>query len=182
MTNATDTTDCNDLWRHNDGTNTATHMAAQDRVTRATGRSSFQNNSPNSSDARNRPTCFKCGEQGHMRLECRERVYCTLCRTHNHNTKAFRKQHNNIPSPTNSHLTTGYHPTATPPPLRGTTMAPQQTHQMGTHNNRPLFQNFFKNNQPRTSSNRRLIVQYILVISFSKGMSNFTVYLFLFVE
>ena len=139
-TNATDTTDRNDLWRCNDGTNTATHMAAQDRATRPTSRNGFQNNSPNSSDARNRLTCFKCGEQGHMRLECRERVYCTLCRTHNHDTKACRKQCNNIPSPTNSHLTTGYHPTATPPPLIGTTMAPQQT---GTHNNRPLFQNFF---------------------------------------
>ena len=141
-TNATDTTDRNNLWRCNDGTNTATHMATQDRATGPTGRSGFQNNSPNSSDARNGPTCFKCGEQGHMRLECRERVYCTLCRTHNHDTKACRKQCNNIPSPTNSHLTTGYHPTATP----------QQTHQMGTHNNGPLFQNFFENNQPRTST------------------------------
>ena len=26
----------------------------------------------NSSDTRNGPTCFTCGEQGHMRLECRE--------------------------------------------------------------------------------------------------------------
>ena len=67
-------------------------------------------------------------------------------------TKACRKQHNNIPSPTNSHLTTGYHPTTTPPPIIGTTTAQQQTHQMGTHNNRPLFQNFFENNQPRTST------------------------------
>ena len=40
-TNATDTTDCNDLWRHNNGTNTATHMAAQDRATRPTSRSGF---------------------------------------------------------------------------------------------------------------------------------------------
>ena len=31
-------------------------------------------------------------------------------------------------------------------------MAPQQTHQMSTHNNRPLFQNFFENNLPRTST------------------------------
>ena len=87
-----------------------------------------------------------------MRLDCRERVYCTLCRTHNHDTKACRKQHNNIPSPTNSHLTTGYHPTATPPPLIGRTTAPQQMHQTGIHNNGPLFQNFFENNQPRTST------------------------------
>ena len=151
-TNATNTIDCNNLWRCNNGTNTATHITVKDRATRPTGRSGFQNNSENSSDARNGPTCFKCGEQGHMRLEHRERVYCTLCRTHNHDTKACRKQRNNIPSPTNSHLTTGYHSTATPPPLIGTTMAPQQTHQMGTHNNRPLFQNIFENNQPRTST------------------------------
>ena len=77
-TNTTDTTDRNNLWRCNDGTNTATHMAAQDHATRPTGHSSFQNNQPNSSDVRNGPTCFKCGEQGHMRLEYRERVYCTL--------------------------------------------------------------------------------------------------------
>ena len=150
-TNTTDTTDCNDLCRCNNGTNSTTHMAAQDRMTRPTSRSGFQNNSPNSSDARNGPTCYKCGEQGHMRLECRERVYYTLCTTHNHNTKACRKQHNNIPNPANSHLTTGYHITATPPPLIGTTMAPQQTHQIGTHNNGPLFQNFFEN-KPRTST------------------------------
>ena len=61
-TNTTDTTDHNDLWRCNNGTNTATHMAAQECATRSTSRSGFQNNLPNSSDARNRPTCFKCGE------------------------------------------------------------------------------------------------------------------------
>ena len=152
MTNATGTTDRNDLWRHNNGTNTAIHMPTQGCMTRPTGHSGFQNNSLNSSDARNGPTCFKCGEQGHMRLDCRERVFCTLCRTHNHDTKARRRQHNNIPSPTNSHIATGYHPTATPPPLIGTTMAAQQAHQTGTHNNGPLFQNFFENNQPRTST------------------------------
>ena len=151
-TNATGTTDCNDLWRHNNGTNTAIHINTQRRVTRQTGHSGFQNNSSNSSDTRNGPTCFKCGEQGHMRLDCRERVFCTLCRTHNHDTKACRRQHNNIPSPTNSHITAGYHPTATLPPLIGTTTAPQQSHQTGTHNNGPLFQNFFENNQPRTST------------------------------
>ena len=74
-TNATGTTDRNDLWRHNNGTNTAIHMNTQGRATRPTGRSSFQNNSPNFSDARNGPTCFKCGEQGHMRLDCREREF-----------------------------------------------------------------------------------------------------------
>ena len=127
-------------------------MTSQGCLTRPTSRSGFHNNSLNSSDTRNGPTCFKCGEQGHMRSECRERVFCTLCRTYNHDTKACRKQHNNIPSPTNSHITAGYHLTATPPPLIGTTLATQQAHQTGTHNNGPLFQNLFKNNQPRNST------------------------------
>ena len=110
------------------------------------------NNSPNSSDNRNGPTCFRCGEQGHMRLEWRERVFCNNCKTYNHDTKACRKQHNNIPSPANSQITMGYHPTTTPPPLIGTTTGTQPAHQMGTNNNSPLFQNLFDNNQPRTST------------------------------
>ena len=151
-TNATGTTDHNNPWRQNNGANTALHRTTQGHTTRPTGCSSFQNNSLNSSDGRNRPTCFKCGEQGHMRSDCRERVFCTLYRTYNHETKACRRQHNNTPSPTNSHILAGYHPTATPPPLIGTTAATQQTHQTGTHNNGPLFQNLFENNQPRTST------------------------------
>ena len=82
-----------------------------------------------------------------MRAECRERVFCNHCRSYNHDTKACRKQHNNIPSPAHSQIATGYHPTATPPPLMGTTAATQPT---GTHNN-PLF-NLLDNNQPRTST------------------------------
>ena len=127
-------------------------MTSQRALTRPTGHSCFHNNSLNSSDTRNRLTCFKCGEQGHMRSECRERVFCTLCKTYNHDTKACRKQHNNIPSPANSQITTGYHPTATPPPLMEKTTTTQQAHQTGTHNNGPLFQNLFENNQPRTST------------------------------
>ena len=34
----------------------------------------------------------------------------------------------------------------------GTTAATWQTHQTGTHNNNPLFQNLLDNNQPRTST------------------------------
>ena len=34
----------------------------------------------------------------------------------------------------------------------GTTAATQQAHQTGAHNNGPLFQNLFENNQPRTST------------------------------
>ena len=86
-----------------------------------------------------------------MRAECRERVFCNHCKTYNHDTKACRKQHN-IPSPAHSQIATGYHPTATPPPLMGTTAAIWQTHQTGTHNNNPLFQNLLDNNQPRTST------------------------------
>ena len=87
-----------------------------------------------------------------MRLEYRERVFCNNCKTYNHDTKACRKQHNNIPSPANSQIIMGYHPTATPPPLIGTTTGTQPAHQTGTNKNSPLFQNLFDNNQPRTST------------------------------
>ena len=152
-TNTTGTTGRNDPWRPNNGTNTATNTAPHRTSTRPTSCNGLHNNnSPNSLDTRNSPTCFRCGEQGHMRSECRERVFCNNCKTYNHDTKACRKQHNNIPSPANSQITTGYHPTATPPPLMGTTTATQQAHQTGTHNNSPLFQNLLGNNQPRTST------------------------------
>ena len=62
----------------------------------------------------------------------------------------MQKQHNNIPSPTRSQITTGYHPTVTPPPLMGTATA--TTQQTGIHNNNPLFQNLLNNNQLRTST------------------------------
>ena len=89
-----------------------------------------------------------------MRLECsKERLFCTHCRSPNHYTKACRKHHNSTPSPTNSHIPRGYHPTATPPPLLGTASAtgthPQQT---GTTTNSPLFQKYFDTHQPRTST------------------------------
>ena len=91
-TNAIGVTDRNDQWRRNTSTNTATNRASLRMTTRPTGRNGLcNNNSPNSSDTRNGPTCFRCGEQGHMRLECRERVFCNNCKTYNHNTKACRK-------------------------------------------------------------------------------------------
>ena len=151
-TNTTGATGCNDPWRCNNGTNTVTNTASHRASTRPTSHNGLHNNSPNSSDTRNGPTCFRCGEQGHMRSECRERVFCNNYKIYNHDTQACRKQHNNIPSPANSQITTGYHPTATPPPLMGTTTATQQAHQTGTHNNSPLFQNLFENNQPRAST------------------------------
>ena len=148
-----DATGHNKPWRYNNGTNTATHTNPQGCTARPSGHSGFHKNSPNSSDNRNRPTCFKCGEQGHMRMDCRERVFCTHCRTANHDTKACRKQHNNAPSPTNSHIPAGYHPTATPLPLMGATTAIQQTQQTVATNNTPLFQKLFENNQIRTPFN-----------------------------
>ena len=78
VTSTTGATGHNDPWRYNNGANTATHMNLQGRMTRSTGRNGFHSNLPNSSDNRNGPTCFKYGEQGHMRMDCRERVFYTL--------------------------------------------------------------------------------------------------------
>ena len=147
-TNTTNVSGRNELWRCNNTTSTNSSTTNHRAAIRPTGRNRLHNeNPPNPPDLRNGPTCFRCGEQGHMRAECRERVFCNHCRSYNHDTKACRKQHNNIPSPTHSQKTTGYHPTATPPPLMGTMAATQPT---GTHNN-PLF-NLLDNNQPRTST------------------------------
>ena len=127
-------------------------MNPQARMTRPSGHNSFHNNSPNSSDNRNGPTCFKCKEQGHMRMDCKERVFCTHCRTANHNTKACRKHHNSTQSPTNSHIPAGYHPTATPQPLIGAATTVPQTQQIGATNNGPFFLNLFDTHQTRTST------------------------------
>ena len=65
----------------------------------------------------------------------------TPAKTSNHSSRACRKQPDNTPSPTGSQIATGYHPTATPPPL--------------TNNQPPnnqFLQNLFENNQPRTST------------------------------
>ena len=151
-TNTTAATGCTDLWRHNNSMGTATGTATHRPSTRPTSHNGLHNNtSQNSSVNRNGPICFRCGEQGHMRLACREKVFCDHCRSYNHDTKACRKQHNNIPSPTNSQITTVYHPTATPPPLMATTTT-TTTQQTGVHNSNPLFQNLHENNQQRTST------------------------------
>ena len=139
-TNTTGTTGSNDPWRRKNNSNAATGTAAHRIPTEATSHNCLHNNiSPNTSDNRNRPICFRCGEQGHMRSACRERVFCNHCKIYSHSTKACRKQHNNIPSPANSQITTGYHPMATPPLLRGTTPAGQPRHRTGAHNINPLF-------------------------------------------
>ena len=147
-TNTTDVAGCNEPWRRSNTTNTSSNTINHRTATRPTGHNRLQNdNPPNPSDPRNGLTCFRCGEQGHMRAECRKGVFCNHCRSYNHNTKSCRKQHNNTLSPTHSQIATGYHPTATPPPLMGTTAATQPTE---THNN-PLF-NLLDNKQPRTST------------------------------
>ena len=154
MTNTTGVTGRNEQWRYNNGTNTPAHTTNQAHTTRPSSHNGSHNNSLNSSDNRNGPTCFRCGEQGHMRIECsKDRVFCTHCRTLNHDTKACRKHHNSTPSPTNSHIPTGYHPTPTPPPLLGDPAA-TGTHQQQTvtATNGPLFQKYFDNHQPRTST------------------------------
>ena len=147
-TNATNTADRNEPWRRNNTTNISSNTFNHRTTTRPTGRNGLQPNNPsNPTDLRNGPTCFRCGEQGHMRGECRKRVFCNHCRSYNHDTKACRKQHDNTPSLTHSQIATGYHTTATPPPFMGTATATQPTE---THNN-PLF-NLLDNNQPRTST------------------------------
>ena len=147
-TNATNTAGCKETWRRNNTTNIGSNTVKHRTTTRIIGRNELQTNNPsNPTDLRNRLTCFRCGEQGHMRVECRKRVFCNHCRSYNHDTKACRKQQDNTLSPTHSQIATGYHPTATPPPLMGTVAATQPTE---AHNN-PLF-NVLDNNPPRTST------------------------------
>ena len=147
-TNATDTAGHNETWRRDNTTNIGANTFNHRTTTRPTSCNGLQTNNPsNPTDFRNGPTCFRCGEQGHMRGECRKRVFCNHCRSYNHDTRACRKQHDNTPSPTHSQIATGYHPTVTPPPLMGTAATTQPTE---THNN-PLF-NLLDNNQPRTST------------------------------
>ena len=120
VTNATEVAGRNEMWRRNNATNTSSNTINHRTATRPTSCNRLQNdNPPNPSDLRNGPTCFRCREQGHMRAECRKRVFCNHCRSYNHNTKACRKQHNNTPSPTHSQIATGYHPTVTTTTING---------------------------------------------------------------
>ena len=127
-TNATDAAGRNEPWRRNNTTNIGSNTFNHRTTNRPTGHNGLQTNNPsNLTDLRNRPTCFRCGEQGHMRGECRKRVFCNHCRSYNHDTKACRKQHDNTLSPTHSQKATGYHPTATPPSLMEAAAATQPT-------------------------------------------------------
>ena len=128
-TGTTKSTNRNTPWQHNNNTGTTLGTVTH-RTTSVT-----------TTKNRGGPTCFRCGERGHIRFNCNERVFCDLCKTFNHSSRACRKQPDNTPSPTGSQIAMGYHPTATPPPL--------------TNNQPPnnqLFHNLFENNQPRTST------------------------------
>ena len=66
-TNTTNATGQNEAWRNNNGANAPTHTTFPPHTTRPTGHNGFLNDSPNSSNNRNAPMCFRCSKQGHMR-------------------------------------------------------------------------------------------------------------------
>ena len=75
----------------------------------------LQNDHPWYPHHRNMITCFRCGEQGHIRTSClTPDMFCTHCRTPNHSTKACRRYNNNNNSAPNSNSEQGYHPTPSP--------------------------------------------------------------------
>ena len=153
-TNTTNATGHNKAWKNNNRGNAPTHTTFPPCMTRSTGRNGFCNDSPNSSNNRNAPICFRCSEQGHMRHECMtDRVFYNYCKSNRHSNRACRKL--TTLSPTNSHIPTGYHLTATLPPLTGS--APNQgTHTVAqpqppsTTSNGLWFQNYQDTNQLRT--------------------------------
>ena len=75
----------------------------------------------------------------------------TTCRLAHHYIKTFRKSCNNTLSPPNNHIPTGYHPTATPTPLIGTTTGGQPTQQTYTTNGHYL-QNLLENQTARNNT------------------------------
>ena len=86
-----------------------------------------------------------------MRHDCTNRVFCNHCKSSGHCDRTCRKLRNNTPSPTNSYIPTGYHPTATPLPLNAPTTTTNAMTQPNT-NNGPWFHNYQDNNYPRTST------------------------------
>ena len=85
------------------------------RTTGSSSRTGFQNEHSNHPQ-RNTVTCYRCGEQGHIRTGCSvPEVYCNICRTSNHGTRACRRYNSANDCPPNSSSSPEYHPTATPP-------------------------------------------------------------------
>ena len=84
-------------------------------TTGTTSRTGFPTDQPQY-PPRNVVTCYRCGEQGHIRTGClAPEVYCNYCRTSNHSNRACRRNNSPNDSPPNSTSSQGYHPTATPP-------------------------------------------------------------------
>ena len=84
-------------------------------TTGTTGHTGFQNKH-SQYPQRNTITCYRCGEQGHIRTACLvPEVYCNNCRTSNHGTRACKRYNNTNSSPPNSNSSQGYHPTPSPP-------------------------------------------------------------------
>ena len=95
--------------------------------------------SPNLSNNRNGPACFRCGEQGHMRNECTNRVFCSNCKSGNHCNRTCRKLRNNTSNP-HPHMIPSYS-------LNDQNPAAPTT---GAVNNRLWFENHHELNQPRS--------------------------------
>ena len=96
-------------WHQTHGTEYGIH------TTGTTGCTGFQNEH-SQYPQRNTITCYRCGEQGHIRTACLvPEVYCNNCRTSNHGTRACKRYNNTNSSPPNSNNSQGYHPTPSPP-------------------------------------------------------------------
>ena len=86
-TNATRSTSHNAPFKHINNTGTTTGTATHRSTTVPTSRNGLcKNISPNSSYNRNGPVCFRCREQGHIRSNCNERVFCDHCKSFNHSS------------------------------------------------------------------------------------------------
>ena len=147
----TDATGQNKPWRNNGRGTMPQQHTLPSHMTNLADRNRLFSDSPNSSNNRNLPTYFKCGEQGHMRHDCTNRVFCNHCRSSGHCDRTCRKLRNSTPSPTNSHIHTGYCPKAMTPPLNTPTTTANTMAQPNT-NNRPWFHNYQDNNYPRKST------------------------------
>ena len=114
------------MWRHNNNAGTAVGTHRTTSIT--------------ATDNRSRPICFRCGERGHLRFNCTERVFCDYCKSFNHNSRACRKQPTTHPAQQQSDHN------GIPPHSNTTTLDKQSTP------NNQFFHNLFENNQPRTST------------------------------